>query len=140
MINSGCTNHLSPFLDDFVHLGTVKCSATVANGRKANMYSPRTILLKQVDGTLPSIHIELEDVWYALQASNCLLSVTVMTNNSYCCEITSKRSSNWDKRGQEVIQATASSSFNNLHRFQSALITSVIRSIASLADQQSYSI
>ena len=90
MINSGCTDHLSPFLDDFVHLGTVKCSATVANGRKANMYSPRTILLKQVDGTLPSIHIELEDVWYAPQASNHLLSVTSLTNHSHCCEITSK--------------------------------------------------
>ena len=29
MIDSGCTDHLSPFLDDFVHLGTVKRSATV---------------------------------------------------------------------------------------------------------------
>ena len=39
-----------------------------------------------------------------------------------------------------MIWATASSSSNNLHWFQSALITPVIRSIASLADQQSYSI
>ena len=65
MIDSGYTDHLSPFLDDFVHLGTAKCYATVANGRKVNMYSLGTMLLKQVDGTLPSIHIKLEDVWYA---------------------------------------------------------------------------
>ena len=39
-----------------------------------------------------------------------------------------------------MIRATASSSSNNLHWFQSTLITPVIGSIASLADQQSYSI
>ena len=140
MIDSGYTDHLSPFLDDFVHLGTVKRLATVANGGKVNMYGPGTILLKQVDDALPSIHIKLEDVWYASQASNHLLSVTSLTNHSYCCEITSQGSSIWDKRGREVIWATTSSSSNNLHWFQSALITPVIRSIASLVDQQSYSI
>ena len=140
MINSSCTDHLSPFLDDFVHLGTVKHLATVANGGKVNMYRPGTVLLKQIDDALPSIHIKLEDVWYTPQASNCLLSVTALTNHGYHCEITSKESSIWDKRGQEVIWATASSSSNNLHWFQSALITPVIRSIASLADHQSYSI
>ena len=62
MIDSRCTDHLSPFLDDFVHLGTAKYSATVANGGKANMYGLGTVLLKQVDGALPSIHIKLEDV------------------------------------------------------------------------------
>ena len=39
-----------------------------------------------------------------------------------------------------MIRATASSLSNNLHWFQSALITPVIGSVASLADQQSYSI
>ena len=90
MIDSGCTNHLSPFLDDFVHLGNTNHSATVANGGKVGMYSPGTVLLQQVDGALPSTYIKLEDVWYAPQASNRLLSVTALTNHSYCCEITSK--------------------------------------------------
>ena len=130
MIDSSCVNHLR----------TAKHSATVANGIKVNMYGPGTVLLKQVDGTLLSIHIKLEDVWYAPQASNRLLSVTAMMNHGYHCEITSKGSSIWDKRGQEVIWATASSSSNNLHWFQSALITPVIESIASLVNQQSYSI
>ena len=64
MTDSGCTDHLSLFLDDFVHLGNVKCSATIANGGKVSMYGPGTVLLQKIDGTLPSIHIKLEDVWY----------------------------------------------------------------------------
>ena len=32
MIDSGCTDHLSPFEDDFIHLGTQTRYATVANG------------------------------------------------------------------------------------------------------------
>ena len=32
MIDSGCTDHLTPFKDDFAHLGTTVRSATVANG------------------------------------------------------------------------------------------------------------
>ena len=62
MINSGCTDHLSPVLDDFVHFRNGKCSATVTNGGKVNMYGPGTVLLQQVDGTIPSIYITLEDV------------------------------------------------------------------------------
>ena len=93
MIDSSCTNYLSPFLDDFVHLGAAKRSTTVANSGKVNMYGPGTVLLKQVNDTLLSIHIKLEDVWYAPQASNYILSVTAMTNHSYHCEITLKGSS-----------------------------------------------
>ena len=33
MIDSGCTDHLSPFEDDFVHLGTQTRYAAVANGQ-----------------------------------------------------------------------------------------------------------
>ena len=93
IIDSSCTDHLSPFLDDIIHLGTVKCSATITNSGKVNMYSLGTVLLQQVDSALPSIHIKLEDVWYAPQASNRLLLVTAMTNHGYRCEITSKGSS-----------------------------------------------
>ena len=80
------------------------------------MYGPGTILLQQLD-TPSSVHIKLEDVLYAPQAANQLLSVTALTNHGYHCEITSKGSSIWDKRGQRVIWATASSSSNNLHWF-----------------------
>ena len=38
MIDSGYTDHLSPFLDDFVCLRTAKCSTTIANDRKVSIY------------------------------------------------------------------------------------------------------
>ena len=37
MIDSSYTDHLSPFLDDFVLLGTMKCLVTIANGGKVNI-------------------------------------------------------------------------------------------------------
>ena len=33
MIDSDCTDHLTPFKDDFAHLGTSVCSAPVTNGQ-----------------------------------------------------------------------------------------------------------
>ena len=45
MIDSGCTNHLLPFIDDFVYLGDQKQTASVANGNKVSMYGPSTILI-----------------------------------------------------------------------------------------------
>ena len=38
MIDSGCTDHLSPFEDDFVHLGTQMRYAAVANGQQVSMH------------------------------------------------------------------------------------------------------
>ena len=46
MIDSGCTDHLSPFTNDFVHLGDQKQTASVANGNKVSMYGPGTILIQ----------------------------------------------------------------------------------------------
>ena len=47
MIDSGCTNHLSPFLDDFAHLGNMVHHTVVANGQKVPMYGPGKIILNQ---------------------------------------------------------------------------------------------
>ena len=46
MIDSGCTDHLLPFIDDFVYLGDQKWTASVANGNKVSMYGPGTILIQ----------------------------------------------------------------------------------------------
>ena len=46
MIDNGCTDHLSPFIDDFVHLGDQKWTASVANGNKVSMYGPGTIFIQ----------------------------------------------------------------------------------------------
>ena len=38
MIDNGCTDHLSPFKDDFAHLGNQVCHAVVANEQNVPMY------------------------------------------------------------------------------------------------------
>ena len=47
MIDSGCTDHLSPFDDDFVHLGTQTRYAAVANGQQVSMHGPGKVVVQQ---------------------------------------------------------------------------------------------
>ena len=47
MIDSGCTDHLSPFEDDFVHLGTQTRYAAVANGQQVAMHGPGKVVVQQ---------------------------------------------------------------------------------------------
>ena len=140
MIDSGCTDHLSPFIDDFIHLGDQKQTASVANGNKVSMYSPGTILIQQINGGFRPPTVSLEEVWYIPDSLHCLLSIPSLTHHGYCCEITNSESQIWDKRGHMVIQATALSSANNLHWFQSEIITPMAGIVASLADDHSYHI
>ena len=46
MIDSGCTDHLSPFIDEFIHLEDQKQTASIANGNKVSMYGPDIILIQ----------------------------------------------------------------------------------------------
>ena len=140
MIDSGCTDHLSPFIDDFVHLGEQKQTASVANGNKVSMYDSGTILIQQINEGFKPPTVSLEEVWYVPDSSHCLLSVPSLTHHGYHCEITISGSWIWDKRGWMVIQATALSSANNLHWFQSEMITLMTGIVASLVDDHSYHI
>ena len=47
MIDSGCTNHLTPFLDDFAHLSKEVCYAFVANGERVSMYGLGKVIVQQ---------------------------------------------------------------------------------------------
>ena len=116
MIDSGCTDHLMPFKDDFAHLGTTVRSATVTNGQTVPMYGPGKIILESFKGSEP---IVLEEVWYALHAVHRLLSVNTLTGQGYRCVINDQESRIWNASGTLVIQAAASSPRNNLHWFQS---------------------
>ena len=62
MIDSGCTDHLSPFIDDFVHLGDQKQTASVANENKVSIYGPGTILIQQINGGFKPPTVSLEEV------------------------------------------------------------------------------
>ena len=88
MIDSDCTDHLSPFIDDFVHLGDQKWTASVANGNKVSMYGPGTILIQQINGGFKPPTVSLEEVWYASDSSHHLLLVSSLTHHGYHYEIT----------------------------------------------------
>ena len=121
MIDSGCTNHLSLFKDDFAHLGTTVRSTSITNGQTVPMYGPGKIILQQsFKGSEP---IVLDEVWYAPHAAHRLLSVNTLTGQGYRCVINDQESRIWNARGTLVIWAVASSPRNNLHWFQSRSIT-----------------
>ena len=69
MIDSGCTDHLSPFLDDFAHLGNMVRHAVIANGQKVPIYGPGKIILNQrIKGSeqkYGTLHMPVTDFcWY----------------------------------------------------------------------------
>ena len=85
MIDSGCTDHLSPFLDNFAHLGNMVQHAVVANGQKVPMYGPGKIIIDQrIKGSEPLV---LKEVWYAPYAGHRLLSVPTLTGQGYKCTV-----------------------------------------------------
>ena len=47
MIDSGCTDHLTPFMDDFAHLGKEVHYTSVVNGKKVPMYGPGKVIVQQ---------------------------------------------------------------------------------------------
>ena len=47
MIDNGCTDHLSLFEDDFVHLGTQTRYATVANGQQVSTHGSGKVVVQQ---------------------------------------------------------------------------------------------
>ena len=84
MIDSGATNHLTPFKEDFVHLFDQTAIATVANGHKVKMYGPGKVILKQEGYSQP---ITLNGVWHVPSARHRLMSVPALTKNGFRCEI-----------------------------------------------------
>ena len=47
MIDSGCIDHLIPFLDDFAHLSKEVCYASITNGERVPMYGPGKVIVQQ---------------------------------------------------------------------------------------------
>ena len=86
--------------------------------------------------TLPIL--TLQEIWFALHAANCLLSVPTLTKQGYRCEITYNASWIWNPKEQLVIQASALSPMNNLHWFQSIMITPINGVLSSVAKQDLY--
>ena len=137
MINSGCTTHLSPFLDDFAHLGNLVRHAVIANGQKVPMYGPGKIIInQQIKGSEPLV---LKEVWYAPHiGGHRLLLVLTLTSQGYKCIISNQESNIWNTNENLVIQACASSPNNNLHWFLSKQMTPIQGLVNSLVKENSY--
>ena len=132
MIDSGCTDHISPFPDDFAHLGSQTRLALVANGDRVEMFGPGTIIIQQCHSDQRFPPLVLEGVWFAPTAAHRLLSVPTLASKGFRCEIQQQTSKIWDKTGRLVIQASALSSKNNLHWFQSQQITPMNGQLSTL--------
>ena len=103
MIDSGCTDHLTPFLDDFAHLSKEVHYASVANRERVPMHGPDKVIVQQQSQGQYFQPVTLEEVWYTPQAAHRLLSVLTPTTQSYCCSITHKKSRIWNASRDLVI-------------------------------------
>jgi len=136
MIDSGCTDHLSPFKDNFAHLDNQVRHAIVANRQKIPMYGLGKIIIQSKDERAEPL--VLSEVWYAPHAVHRLMSVPTLTSQGYKYMINDRKSNIWNANECLVIQAKALSLDNNLHWFQSKQITPMDGSINSLAKEDSY--
>ena len=72
MIDSGCTDHLTPFLDDFVHLSKEVHYASITNGEWVPIYGLGKVIVQQWSQGQYFQPVTLEEVWYAPQAAHRL--------------------------------------------------------------------
>ena len=134
LIDSGASDHIMPYLEDFSSLLQGERLASTTNGSIIQMHGPGTIILKQDVPKAPPVL--LTGVWYAPEAAHRLLSVTAFTSQGFSCKITYETKI-WDKQGKLVIQASALLPTTLLHWFWSKLITPE-GAVYSLQETNSY--
>ena len=103
MVDSGCTDHLSPFPDNFVSWenNTRKCKT--ANSNTMPIFGPGTIILRHHNGE-HNRTLMLTGVYYAPHVLHHLLSVTALTKQGFTCTI-GETTQIWDKSGNLMITA-----------------------------------
>ena len=120
LVDSGCSDHLSPFKSDFVSRGDQMRHCMTANGNLMHIYGPGTIIMKHFNGE-ETITLTLTGVWYAPHMGNRLISVTALTRQGFHCEITDKTCF-WDNTGRLVITASMRNRLDKLHLFKADAI------------------
>ena len=118
MVDSGCTDHLSPYLDDFVSKEDCKRNCKTANGEMMPIYGPGTVLFKHNNGEC-NITLVLTRVYYVPHVSHFLLSVTALTKKGFRCTIGDKTQI-WNKTGTLIITAAQLNPSDSLHWFISS--------------------
>ena len=120
MVDSGCTDHLSPYLDDFVSKEDQKRNCKTANSEIMPIFGLGTVLIKH-NNRERNKTLMLTRVYYAPHVSHCLLSVTALTKQGFTCTIGDKTQI-WDKTGNLVITAKQLNQSDSLHWFSSSLM------------------
>ena len=120
MVDSGCTDHLLPYLDDFVSKEDHKRDCKTANSEIMPIYGPGIVLLKH-DNRKHNKTLMLTGVYYAPHVLPCLLSITALTKQGFTCMIGDKTQI-WDKTGNMVITAEQLNQSDCLHLFSLLLM------------------
>ena len=89
MVDSSCTDHLSPFPEDFVSRENHQRNCMTANNNIMPIFGPGTIIIRHHNGE-HNRTLVLTGVYYAPHVSHCLLSITALTKQGFMCTIRDK--------------------------------------------------
>ena len=121
MVDSRRSDHLTPFLTDFVSRENHQWNCKTANGNIMPIFGPGRVILRHHNGERNRTLV-LTGVYYAFHVSHRLLSVTVLTKQGFTCMIRDKTQI-WDRSGTLVITAVQLIPSETLHWFLSTAMT-----------------
>ena len=135
MVDSGCTNHLSPYPEDFVSRENHQQNCKTANGNIMPIFGPGTVILRHHNGERPRTLV-LTRVHYAPHVSHRLLSITALTKQGFMCTIRDKTQI-CPRSGSLMITAEQLIPSETLHWFLSTVITPDAKA-TSIQSKQDY--
>jgi hypothetical protein len=121
LVDSGCSNHLTPFEGDFVSRQSHINKCKTANGSIISVYGPGTVLVKHFNGQ-ETVTLTLSGVWYAPHIQHRLLSVTALTSLGFTCAIAGTKTQFFDKDSRLVLSASPRHSQDRLHWLQAHML------------------
>ena len=121
MVDSGCTDHLSPYPEDFFSHENHQRNCKTANGNIMPIFGPGTVIIRHHNGERPRTLV-LTGVYYAPHVSHRHLSITALTKQGFTCTIREKTQI-WDRSGTLVIMAEQLIPSETLHWFLSTAMT-----------------
>ena len=89
MVDSGCTDHLTPFPTDFVSRENHTRNCKTANSNIMPIFGPGTIIIRHHNGK-HNRTLVLTGVYYAPHVLHRLLSITALTKQGFTCTIRDK--------------------------------------------------
>ena len=124
LVDSGCSDHITPYLSDFSHISNGIRQCKTASGDYMNLQGPGTVIIKHQNDK-GSRTLVLTGVYYASKADHRLLSVIQLTRQGFRCVVTDKTQI-WDSKGRLVITAKPLTNQSSLHWFTSELMTPTV--------------